>query len=271
MVAKVLAVFFFLKFLVLHGIAITTNTKSARDADGHGTHTASTVAGSQLLDLPSTRLVGLVSAMMPIFSWPWMMQFTMVLTLFLLVGPLPPQTSYLQDAIPIGTFHTFQKGILVSASAGNSFFPGTTSNVVPWILNVAASTIDYEFQSYIYLGNSKMLKDFGLTQPNMKGYYSLIAESVAVAPGVPQKNASFCKNNTLAPTLIKREIVVCEIESNSDSQTEKETFVREGGVVGIILIDPLLLKDVSFQFVIPSTLIGQEQAEEFKAYVAAEK
>lgn len=78
--------------------------------------------------------------------------------LSLSLGPNPPQPSYFQDATSIGAFHAFLKGILVSASAGNSIFPRTACNVAPWILTVAASTINREFNSNIYLGNSKVLK-----------------------------------------------------------------------------------------------------------------
>ncbi|XLU47315.1 hypothetical protein S245_042129, partial [Arachis hypogaea] len=73
-------------------------------------------------------------------------------------GPSPPQPIYFEDAVSVGAFHAFQNGILVSASAGNSIFPATACNVAPWILTVAASTLDRQFRSDIHLGNSKVLK-----------------------------------------------------------------------------------------------------------------
>ncbi|KAI5442817.1 hypothetical protein KIW84_011734 [Lathyrus oleraceus] len=60
--------------------------------------------------------------------------------LSLSLGPNPPLPNYFEDAVSVGAFHAFQKGILVSASAGNSVFPQTACNVAPWILIVAAST-----------------------------------------------------------------------------------------------------------------------------------
>ena len=36
--------------------------------------------------------------------------------------------------------------------------PGTVENVAPWMVTVAASTIDHEFNSYVALGNRKHLK-----------------------------------------------------------------------------------------------------------------
>lgn len=69
-----------------------------------------------------------------------------------------PLVSYL-DTMSIGTFHAFNKGIVVSASVGNSFpLRRSATNVAPWILTVAASTVDRELQSNIYSGNSKAIK-----------------------------------------------------------------------------------------------------------------
>lgn len=78
--------------------------------------------------------------------------------LSLSLGPVPPQPIYFEHAISIGAFHSFRKGVLVSCSAGNSFFPKTATNVAPWILSVAASSLDREFDSNIYLGNSRVLQ-----------------------------------------------------------------------------------------------------------------
>lgn len=56
------------------------------------------------------------------------------------LGPVSPQPIYFEDAVSVGTFHAFRKGILVSASAGNEAFPLTATNIAPWILTVAASS-----------------------------------------------------------------------------------------------------------------------------------
>lgn len=75
----------------------------------------------------------------------------------------------------------------------------------------------------------------------------------------------------LDPTLIKGKIVVCMIETVTDSRRQKSIFVREGGGgIGMILIDPSVI-DIGFQFVKPSTLISQEEAQELQAYMTTEK
>ena len=152
--------------------------RSAQDGDGHGTHTASTIAGSIVANVSlfgmarGTARGGAPSARLTIYMACWfdMCSEADILSalddaisdgvdiLSISIGPDPPQPSYFENAISIGAFHAFQRGILVSASARNSAFPGTATNVAPWILTVAASSVDREFHSIVYLGNSKVLK-----------------------------------------------------------------------------------------------------------------
>ncbi|KAK8482725.1 hypothetical protein V6N12_044707 [Hibiscus sabdariffa] len=307
--------------------------RSARDSDGHGSHTASTIAGSVVENVSlfgmarGTARGGAPGARLAIYKACWFnfcsdadVLLAMddaisdgVDILSLSLGPNPPQSIYFEDAVSIGAFHAFHKGILVSCSAGNSFFPGTASNVAPWILTVAASSVDRIFNSNVYLGNSRVLKGFSLNPLKMDASYGLVAGSAAAAKGVSPNNArlsfsmsmnvialqptfyfsilrcngvrlklgtrpgimhnrerllklhatnlihflifsSFCKNNTLDATLISGKIVVCTIESITDDRKAKSIFIRQGGGVGIILIDPLA-KDVGFQFVLPATVL----------------
>lgn len=61
---------------------------------------------------------------------------------------------YSDDTIAIASFHAVKKGIPVVCSAGNSGpDPKTVSNTAPWILTVAASTLDREFQAIVHLNN----------------------------------------------------------------------------------------------------------------------
>lgn len=68
-------------------------------------------------------------------------------------------SDYFHDAIAIGSFHAVSRGITVVASAGNDGpMPQSVSNVAPWLITVAASTLDREFVSYLSLGNNKTLQ-----------------------------------------------------------------------------------------------------------------
>ena len=58
----------------------------------------------------------------------------------------------------IGSFHATTKGIPVVASAGNDGpFSQTTANTAPWLITVAATTVDRVFPIAITLGNNHTL------------------------------------------------------------------------------------------------------------------
>jgi subtilisin family serine protease len=66
-----------------------------------------------------------------------------------------PPSDYVADTIAIGAFYAVQKGVTVVCSAGNSGpEPGSVSNLAPWILTVAASTMDRDFPAYVTFGNN---------------------------------------------------------------------------------------------------------------------
>ena len=63
---------------------------------------------------------------------------------------------YFNDSIAIGAFHAMKNGILTSNSGGNSGPSlGSITNVSPWSLSVAASTIDRKFVTNVKLGNGE--------------------------------------------------------------------------------------------------------------------
>ncbi|PKI31394.1 hypothetical protein CRG98_048216 [Punica granatum] len=67
-------------------------------------------------------------------------------------------TSFDVDSIAIGSFHAMSNGILVTQSAGNSG-PNlqTVASVAPWVLTVAANTIDRKFISKLELNDRTVL------------------------------------------------------------------------------------------------------------------
>jgi subtilisin family serine protease len=73
------------------------------------------------------------------------------------IGNATP-TQYFQDAGAIGSFHAMRSGVLTSAAAGNSgLYGGHVSNVAPWMLSVAASRMDRRFVDKMVLGNGKII------------------------------------------------------------------------------------------------------------------
>ncbi|KAK9153716.1 hypothetical protein Sjap_001196 [Stephania japonica] len=104
----------------------------------------------------------------------------------------------------------------------------------------------------------------------MKKYRRIINAAAAAAPGVLAKNASLCKNSTLDENMIKGKLVMCTIEKFEEDREEKSNVIRQGGGIGMILVDPFG-KDIGFQFEIPVSLIGRTEAEELQAYLNKEK
>lgn len=61
-------------------------------------------------------------------------------------GAQHQQAGFLHDPIALGAFHAHQRGVLVVCDAGNDGpEPYTVVNTAPWILTVAASSIDRAF------------------------------------------------------------------------------------------------------------------------------
>lgn len=257
-----------------------TFIRSVRDTEGHGTHVASTIAGSLVNNVSlfgiarGTARGGSPSARLAIYKPCWFRYCNGADVLRALDDAIedgvdiislslgPPPTSYFSDVISIGSFHAFKKGILVSASAGNSGTPGTACNIPPWILTVAASSTDRELNSNVRLGSSKVLKGSSINSLKMATeYYGIVTATAAAAAGVPARNASLCMNNTLDPTLIKGKIVLCTAGDFTDARIRKSIAIRQGGGAGMILIDPIFANDVGFQFFTPTTLIGEAEAE----------
>ncbi|KAI3959142.1 hypothetical protein MKX01_023818 [Papaver californicum] len=137
---------------------------SPRDAVGHGTHTSSIAAGGLVKNASLFGLArgvargGTPSARLAIYKVCWATGgcssadllaafddaiYDGVDVLSVSLGSPPPLASYVEDILSIGSFHAVAKGITVICSGGNSGpYPQTVINTAPWVITVAASTID---------------------------------------------------------------------------------------------------------------------------------
>lgn len=154
---------------------------SPRDGNGHGTHTASTAGGYFVKQASYSGLAaglargGAPLAHLAIYKACWgvggctnadlLKAFDKAIhdgvhVLSVSIGNEVPLFSYVdhRDAIAIGSFHATAKGITVVSSAGNNGPTSqTVSNTAPWLITVAATTIDRAFPTAITLGNNNTL------------------------------------------------------------------------------------------------------------------
>jgi subtilisin family serine protease len=146
------------------------DTCSARDADGHGTHTASTAAGSPvdhavLMGTDRGHISGIAPGASVImyrvcgastgcYSTDSMAAVEQAITddvdviNFSISGGASPYS----DGVELAFLDAYAAGILVNASAGNSG-PGaaTSDHGGPWVNTVGASTLDRAFETTLHL------------------------------------------------------------------------------------------------------------------------
>lgn len=153
---------------------------SPRDAMGHGTHTATTAAGSFVASASYKGLgLGVVRGGAPrahlaVYKPCWYAPIAVcaaadmlkafneaiydgVDVLSLSMGNYLPKFAEVdkRDAISTGSFHAVAKGISVVCAADNTGpYAQTVRNVASWILTVAATTIDRSFPHPSCLGTT---------------------------------------------------------------------------------------------------------------------
>lgn len=158
-----------------------TEFMSPRDAHGHGTHTSSTAAGSFVTNVSykglghGTIRGGAPNARLAIYKVCWnvlggqcsaadiLKAFDEAIhdgvdVLSLSIGSSSPLFSDVdeRDGIATGSFHAVARGItVVCAAANDGPSAQTVTNTAPWVITVAASTMDRAFPTSITIGNNK--------------------------------------------------------------------------------------------------------------------
>ncbi|XP_057838011.2 cucumisin-like [Cryptomeria japonica] len=173
---------------------------------------------------------------------------------------------YFEDAIAIGSFHAMKKGILVSASAGNSGpHLQNVCNYNPWTLTVAASTTDRQFISPLVLGNNMTLQGTAINTFSMEEqWYPLIYAGNApnISGGHSSDDASHCYEDSLDPEKVIGKIVLCDA-FHTDS-----TVLSAGGA-GVILTSEFIVESIeqAKKYVLPTTIFPTVEANTIKSYI----
>ncbi|PIA27816.1 hypothetical protein AQUCO_07500026v1 [Aquilegia coerulea] len=269
--------------------------QTARDIVGHGTHTASTAGGSSV---PGASYYGLAegtakggspgsriavyrvcmssgcrgSAILAAFD-DAISDGVDVLSLSLGASAYS-RPDFSTDPIAIGSFHAVEKEITVICSAGND---GPTSstvvNAAPWILTVAATTIDRDFESDIVLGGNIVVKGEGIHFSNLKSSptHHLIHGKSAKSSVGSNGDASNCFPSALNGDKIKGNIVLCDHSDDSYSKKEIKNAIKEFGGIGLILIDNLERSVASPSGDFPMTMVSSKEAAEILSYINSTK
>ncbi|KAJ3682089.1 hypothetical protein LUZ60_014662 [Juncus effusus] len=231
------------------GSAMINTSAPPLDDAGHGTHTASTAAGSFVTDANfKGNANGTAAGMAPhahlaIYKVCTRGRCSNIDVLAGLEAAVKDRVdilsfslglssgSFQYDTVAMATFKAMEKGIFVSCAAGN-LGPtiGSVSNVYPWVLTVGAGTMDRSIRSTVKLGNGLELDGESLFQP--------ISHSSVLLPLVyPTKNFSIDPDcESFDGFDIRGKIVVCR-SPGSAGRVDIGSNVLGNGGAGLILVN----------------------------------
>ncbi|KQJ85083.1 subtilisin-like protease SBT1.7 [Brachypodium distachyon] len=252
------------------------------DEVGHGTHTTSTTAGAvvpgaQVLDQGSGNASGMAPrahvAMYKVCAGEGCASVDIlagidaavsdgcdVISMSLGGPPFP----FFQDSIAIGTFAAAEKGIFVSMAAGNSGpIPTSLSNEAPWMLTVAASTMDRLILAQVILGNGSSFDGESVFQPNSTAVVALAYAGASSTPG-----AQFCGNGSLDGFDVKGKIVLC-VRGGGVGRVDKGAEVLRAGGAGMIMTNQLLdgYSTLADAHVLPASHVSYTAGAEIMTYI----
>ncbi|KAK9165140.1 hypothetical protein Scep_000331 [Stephania cephalantha] len=261
--------------------------RSPRDADGHGTHTASTAAGRHAFKASMNGYAsGIAKGVAPkariaVYKVCWkslgcydsdiLAAFDKAVddgvdVISISIGGGDGISSpYYLDPIAIGSYGAQARGVFVASSAGNEGPSGmSATNLAPWLTTVGAGTIDRNFPADVILGDGRKLSGVSL-------YAGLPLEGKMFPLVYPGKSgvlsASLCMENSLDPKLVAGKIVVCDRGSNP--RVAKGLVVKKAGGVGMVLANGVSNGEglVGDSHLIPACAVGANEGDALKAYI----
>ena len=244
-----------------------TGACSARDSEGHGTHTATTAAGSPVAHAPIFGIDrGPISGVAPgasviayrvclaqgCFQSDSVAAIGQAITdgidviNFSIGGGSNPYS----DPVELAFLDAYANGISVNASAGNSGpDAGTVEHDSPWVTTVGASTWDGSYLTRLRLeasdGATYTASGSTIVPGITSGTPVVMAESVA-------GETALC-DTPFAPGSVTGKVVVCERGGNG--RNAKSFNVSLGGAAGMILYNPTYQDLFTDDFWVPTVML----------------
>ncbi|XP_061998862.1 subtilisin-like protease SBT4.3 [Rosa rugosa] len=270
----------------LIGARFYSSSDSAKDVIGHGTHTASTAAGNLVKDVSfyglaqGTARGGVPSARVAAYSvcsadgcksYDILAAFddaiadgVDIITVSLGASSAIPIA---HDPIAIGFYHAIQKGILTTNAAGNNGpIGGTVSSVAPWMLTVAASSMDRGIIDKVVLGNGRTLVGNSVNSftSNETGFPIVEGKDVC-NKRCTEVQAGHCEDLCIDNDAVKGKIVLCdELTGNVEA--------RRAGAIGTVLKNNIpAFEGVSEVLLLPAVALRDEEYIVVKSYMNSTK
>ncbi|XP_075484921.1 subtilisin-like protease SBT3 [Primulina tabacum] len=261
---KLIGVRYFNKGVIGGNPNKTLSMNSGRDTEGHGTHTSSTaggnyVEGATFFGYASGTARGIAPrARVAMYKVLWaeggqasdvlagidqaVADGVDVISISMGFDGFP----LYQDPIAIASFGAMENGIVFSSSAGNEKSIGSLHNGIPWVLTVAAGSIDRFFAGTLTLGNG-----ISITGWTMFPGPALVSN----LPILYNKTFSSC-NSTDALSEVGHGIVICE----NGFFFDQVNYISQSNAVAAIFItdDPETFEFSNFKY--PGVVIGTKDA-----------
>nr|KYP52419.1 Subtilisin-like protease [Cajanus cajan] len=268
----------------------TNQVRSPRDSDGHGTHTASTAAGSvvegaSLFGYASGTARGMATrARVAIYKVCWAdtcassdilagMDAAIADNVNVISASIGGgAVDYDVESLAIGAFAAMEKGIIVSCAGGNEGpVNSSVQNIAPWVITVGAGTLDRDFPAYVSLGNGKNYYGVSIYDGNSHSHFP---DSSASLPFIYAGNASVkigaeeCERDSLDPKKVKGKIVLCD--RGGSSRAEKGLVVKSAGGVGMVLANAQSNGEelVADAHLLPAVAVGYKDGNAIRLYLS---
>ncbi|MEO8278727.1 MAG: S8 family peptidase, partial [Ideonella sp.] len=273
---------------------------SPKDADGHGTHTASTAGGNEGVSTAGSvaAAFGTINGIAPrarvaIYKACWgttgqtgagcytpdtvaAIDQAVADGVDVINYSISGTQSNVSDPVEVAFRNAAAAGVFVAVSAGNDG-PANfkVAHPSPWTTTVAAATHNRATTGTVTLGNAAVYTGASVAISAVPAGTAMILSSSAIRAGHTLNDANLCYSsldpggNALDPALVAGKIVVCDRGTNA--RVNKSLAVKEAGGVGMVLINASAAADdkVADFHSLPTVHLALSDRTPVRTYVAA--